>query len=102
MWVTKTSVMFSGGAPAARRDCGSLPAVGPTSSDEPASIRTSLFSYLIRNALTEASSGLIFVPEIHFRSLIAVFSEFTPSTPSLTAGLTIDDSNFVLNQMVQN
>src|SRR5712692_2412255 len=57
MWVTKTSVMFSGGAPAARRDCGSLPAVGPTSSDEPASIRTSLFSYLIRKALIEASSG---------------------------------------------
>jgi hypothetical protein len=34
--------------------------------------------------------------------LIAVFSEFTPSTPSLTAGLTIDDSSFILNQMVQN
>jgi hypothetical protein len=34
--------------------------------------------------------------------LIAALSEFTPSTPSLTAGPTIDDSNFILNQMVQN
>src|ERR1700730_4736354 len=49
-------------------------------------------------------SGLSFVPDIcGFRvSLIAAFSEFTPSTPSLTAGPTIDDSNFILNQMVQN
>jgi hypothetical protein len=35
-------------------------------------------------------------------SLIAAFSEFTPSTPSLIAEPTIDDSNFLLNQMVQN
>src|SRR5882762_10605088 len=48
-------------------------------------------------------SGLSLVPDIcDFRvSLIAVFSEFTPSTPSLTAEPTIDDS-FILNQMVHN
>src|SRR6266404_4510908 len=53
---------------------------------------------------TRAYSGLSLVPDIcDFRvSLIAAFSEFTPSTPSLTAGPTIDDSNFILNQMVQN
>src|SRR5229473_8261359 len=53
---------------------------------------------------TRMYSGLSFVPDIcGFRvSLIAAFSEFTPSTPSLTAGPTIDDSNFILNQMVQN
>ena len=49
-------------------------------------------------------SGLSFVPDIcDFRvSLIAAFSEFTPSTPSLTAEPTIDDPSFILNQMVQN
>src|SRR5713226_9649042 len=49
-------------------------------------------------------SGLSFVPDIcDFRvSLIAAFSEFTPSTLSLTAGPTIDDSTFILNQMVHN
>src|SRR5713101_10034572 len=53
---------------------------------------------------TRAYSGLSLVPDIcDFRlSLIAAFSEFTPSTPSLTAEPTIDDSNFILNQMVQN
>jgi hypothetical protein len=52
---------------------------------------------------TRAYSGLIFVPDIHFRvSLIAAFPEFTPSTSSLTAGPTIDDSMFILNQMVHN
>src|SRR6266851_10345084 len=53
---------------------------------------------------TRMYSGLSFVPDIcDFRvSLIAAFSEFTPSTPSLTAEPTIDDSNFILHQMVQN
>src|SRR2546422_3978243 len=47
--------------------------------------------------------GLSFVPDIcDLRvSLIAAFSEFTRSTPSLTAEPTIDDS-FILNQMVHN
>src|SRR5258706_14679116 len=53
---------------------------------------------------TRAYSGLSFVPDIcDFRVLlIAALSGFTPSTLSLTAGPTIDDSNFILNQMVQN
>src|ERR1700693_4255215 len=53
---------------------------------------------------TRAYSGLSFVPDVcDFRVLlIATLSEFTPSTLSLTAGPTIDDSNFILNQMVQN
>src|SRR5882724_10400071 len=53
---------------------------------------------------TRAYSGLSLVPDIcDFRvSLIAAFSEFSPSTPSLTAEPTIDDSSFILNQMVQN
>src|SRR3989442_518401 len=52
---------------------------------------------------TRMYSGLSFVPDIcDFRvSLIAAFSEFTPSTPSLTAEPNVDDS-FTLNQMVQN
>jgi hypothetical protein len=51
-----------------------------------------------------AYRGLSFVPDIcDFRVLlIAALSEFTPSTPSLTAWPTIDDSSFILNQMVQN
>ena len=53
---------------------------------------------------TRMYSGLRLVPDIRdFRvSLRAVFSEFIPSTPALTAEPTIDDSNFILNQMVQN
>src|SRR5713226_5298508 len=53
---------------------------------------------------TRMYSGLSFVPDIcDFRvSLIAAFSEFPPSTPSLTAQPPIDDSNFILNQMVHN
>src|SRR5260370_32585716 len=53
---------------------------------------------------TRPYSGLSFVPDIcDFRVLlIAALSEFTPSMLSLTAGATIDDSNFILNQMVQN
>src|SRR2546425_690233 len=52
---------------------------------------------------TRMYSGLGFVPDIcDLRvSLIAEFSEFTRSTPSLTAEPTIDDS-FILNQMVHN
>jgi hypothetical protein len=53
---------------------------------------------------TRTYSGLSFDPDVcDFRvSLIAAFSEFTRSTPSLTAEPAIDDSNFILNQMVQN
>src|SRR5882672_5350421 len=52
---------------------------------------------------TRAYSGLVFVPDIHLRVLfIAAFSEFTPSSPSVTAEPIIDDSDFILNQMVQN
>src|SRR5712664_4200007 len=52
---------------------------------------------------TRAYSSLSFVPDIcDLRVvLIAAFSEFTRSTPSLTAEPTIDDS-FILNQMVHN
>src|SRR6266436_754715 len=51
---------------------------------------------------TRTYSGLSLVPDIcDLRvSLIAMFSEFTRSMPSLTAEPTIDDS-FILNQMVQ-
>jgi hypothetical protein len=53
---------------------------------------------------TRTYSGLSLFPDIcDFRVLsIAALSEFTPSTLSLTAGPTIDDSSFILNQMVQN
>ena len=52
---------------------------------------------------TRMYSGLGFVPDIcDLRvSLIAEFSEFTRSTPSLTAEPAIDAS-FILNQMVHN
>src|ERR1700694_4517865 len=52
---------------------------------------------------TRMYSDLSFVSDIcDLRiSFIAAFSEFTRSTPSLTAELTIDDS-FILNQMVHN
>src|SRR5258707_2178910 len=52
---------------------------------------------------TRAYGGLLFVPDIDLRILlIAAFSEFSPSTPSLTVEPAIDHSSFILNQMVQN
>src|SRR5579859_4021607 len=53
---------------------------------------------------TRMYSGLSFVADLCDSrvSLIAAFSEFTSSSPSLTAEPTIDDFHFILNQMVHN